>query len=138
MTIRITIEPAPALRFLLLVSLLLCLPACSSADPTEKKFEGILIDHDTGGGKNSHQWYGYRFSVGNTPVLPTDRVNERAISAFVGKRVVVKGVWNPGKKWSPESEGEVASQSPVTHFKEDEKTEVIRGEGLEVYSIDLK
>ncbi len=82
--------------------------------------------------KSVQAWYGHNFVVDGTPILPTDQVPEDILKKFVGKRVIIQGVWQPGKRWKP-SEEEKNMQMPVDPDKEI----VIVGDGLKATSISL-
>ena len=77
-------------------------------------------------------WHGHTFVVNATPILPTAQVPEDTLKKFVGSLVIVQGVWQPGKRWTP-SEEEKNAPMPVDPDKEI----VIVGDGLRASTISL-
>lgn len=81
--------------------------------------------------RSVHAWHGHRFLVGSTPVIATNAVSEHELEQYVGKSVVVSGIWEAGQKWQPTEEDE---NMPAPAYPDEQ---MIRGGGLKVSSIQL-
>lgn len=82
--------------------------------------------------RSAEAWYGHNFMVVGIPIIPTEAVPERVLKQHIGKHVLIKGTWNPGKRWEP-TEEEMLSPMPV----DPDKDIVIIGDGVEASSIGI-
>ena len=95
------------------------------------KVQGVLRHHRQDV-KSVEAWMGHEYTVNGKPILATVEVTTKVLRKFVGKTVVVEGVWNPGKKWEPSPEDAVL-QTPS--FGIDEV--VMIGSGIEASKVEL-
>jgi hypothetical protein len=70
--------------------------------------------------------------VGDSPVIPTKEVPVEVLQRFVGSEVVVQGVWHPGEKWNPATEGGKSLPRPT----DVDQHETVRGDGFKISSIE--
>lgn len=98
--------------------------------PLMKKSARGTLKHFPQNVKSVQAWYGHEFMVGDTPVKATGAVSKEKLMSFVGQKVNVDGIWNPGEVWNP-TEEEQRLSNPVLA----EEVEVVRGEGIEVLAI---
>lgn len=98
-----------------------------------KTAEGLLR-HYPSNVKSVEAWHGHEFKVGDVPIIPTQHVSREKVLQFVGKRVLVKGVWFEGREWNSNDDDFVES-SP--HNSSNNK-KIIRGNGIRIQSISLK
>ena len=80
--------------------------------------------------KSVQSLYGHNFVVDGVPILPTAQIPEDKLKTFVGKLVIVQGVWRPGKPFTP-TEEDNNMQMPVNTNKQN----LMRGDGLQATSI---
>lgn len=125
---------------LFLLFLLVCLVGgCETEQPiTEKKIvRGLetvsgLLEHFPEHVQSSQAWHGHYYMVGDSPVIPTKEVPVEVLQRFVGSEVVVQGVWHPGEKWNPATEGGKSLPRPT----DVDQHETVRGDGLKISSIE--
>lgn len=122
------------MKNLTLIIAVACIAAgCSTGQPTPetRTIRGELKFYPSNV-KSVQAWYGHNFVVDGTPILPTAQVPEDTLKKFIGKHVIVQGVWQPGKRWTP-SEEEKNMQMPVDPDNEI----VIVGDRLKASMISL-
>jgi hypothetical protein len=115
---------------LLMVALTGLTSGCLSPQPAETRTVRGVLRHYPSSVKSVQAWFGHNFMVDETPILPTGTVPEETLRQHVGSTVIITGVWNPGRCWTPSAE-EKDAQRPV--FPENKI--VIVGDGLEASSI---
>ncbi|MGB0744303.1 MAG: hypothetical protein ACPGSB_07230 [Opitutales bacterium] len=93
--------------------------------------QGVL-KHYPSDVRSAQAWHGYNFMVGNTPVIPTKELTEEKLKEFVGAKVSVTGVWEPGREWKPTEE---QTAMPMPAYPDEQK--IIVGDGLKATSISL-
>lgn len=99
-------------------------------EPSRTRTATGVLKHYPSNVRSREAWYGHKYMVGDTPVLPTEEVPEEMLQRHVGQELVVKGTWHPGKRYQPTPE-ERNLPRPVDIPPEG----VIRGDGLRAVSI---
>ena len=106
---------------------------CEKKDPgPEHRSAKGLMKHYPSNIQSIQSWQGHNFIVGDTPVIPTESVTEDELQKYIGKFVIVTGIWHSGQEWTP-SENEKDVPAPIMT----DNQIVIRGDGLKVSSIKI-
>lgn len=119
------------MRILLAVFFICWMMGCSTRPPaTEHRTAQGVLEQFPGDVQSFEAWAGHPFTVGGTPVLPTDEIPESTLMQYVGEIVLVSGIWEPGKRWKP-TPGEANLPMPV----DPGGGTMIRGDGIRVSTI---
>nr|BAJ07024.1 hypothetical protein [uncultured bacterium] len=120
-------------RLLLALFLIMNVVGCEKQDPDpEQRSAKGLMKHYPSNVQSIQSWQGHNFIVGDTPVIPTESVTDVEMQKYIGKTVIVTGIWHSGQEWTP-SENE--KDIPALIMPDNQV--VIRGDGLKVSSIKI-